>query len=275
MTEMFLNKRIIEDKYSPYNKFLFYEGDYGEPNKLLFLGFENEVLDNWKDVCENETDIDLETICNCFLRNLIVYKYEYSCKEIISHPFTLGYLKQNEVVFRFLFDFLASKKKYYPIPKSAHLGMHIHINSSFLNNKEKINLAKFIYDPINLEFLKNIAETNQNRLGIYARFNKDFCPKSEKTRISSLWCSSDDKCYAVHFREEIKTIEFRFFHATNSYATFLKNIEFVHCLANFCKEECFDNMKYSVFKKYLRKNKNYYPNIFKFIYTSSVIGKKG
>lgn len=271
MANIFMNERIIEDKEYPYGKFIFYkDDDFDDRKKSLFLGFENEV-GVWDD--GDESRIDLETICNCFLRDLIIYKSEYGCNEIISHPFTLNYLRNNEVVFKFLFDFLRSNKKYYRIQKSSLIGMHIHVNSSFFNNKEKIKIAKFIYDPINLQFLTHIAETNQDRINIYARFDKEECPTNENSSHYKLYSSSDFKCCAVHFRQEIKTIEFRFFHATNSYSTFLKNIEFIHCLSHFCKAESFDNMKHTIFCKFLRKNKKKYPNIFKFLFPSSVIGK--
>lgn len=164
-----------------------------------------------------------------------------------------------------------SKLKYenFDCTKQTNNGMHVHIGRTHFNGKGHVNrLAFFVNNPSNYNFFFIVSERTAANITQFTPFAK---PIHNKGRSIA---RAIDNAYAIRGAVNVKkseTIEIRLFKGIVSYATILKNLEFVDSIFHFTKDASLSELtlkhytdwlakthtnKYMVLKKFITEIKN-------------------
>jgi hypothetical protein len=142
-------------------------------------------------------------------------------------------------------------------------GMHVHIDRETFD-KDTMHLKKFCWffaNPANHKFLQDISERSQDSINKFAKFVS--APKISKTvpgktAAGLSFVNSDralrqsDKHTVVNLGKSA-TVEVRLFKGIVSYASIVKNLEFVDSLVEFSRWNNYKDMNLSSYIKWLKK----------------------
>lgn len=137
--------------------------------------------------------------------------------------------------------------------KDTGNGMHIHIDrTSFFDTKHLNRFTWFIINPANLEFMFEISERlTKNELQRWAPM-PGFSPSRSK-----IYCMRNAAAInrglrgAIHFKNN-KTVEVRLFKGVVSYATILKNLEFVDSVFHYTAETTLQHVNLNNYLTWLK-----------------------
>ncbi len=166
----------------------------------------------------------------------ISYGFEYA-----TVPFRADFYNrlENKKALKNIFSFFKKHKA----STGNHVGMHVHVDKSYLTKEEIQKINYFIYR--NSDFCEIIGERKSNKycrpdensdeiININFDKYKQFC--GDRRYCADVSNKKNHKHRMLNVARP-KTIEFRFFKSTNDFNTFLKNIQFVMALVNFAKEK--------------------------------------
>lgn len=163
----------------------------------------------------------------------------------------------------------------YPLTsfKSGRCGMHVHVSKAALSPSQLARLNTFIYAPRNTALVEMIAQRNlRSGWGAqYAAITKKrslLDGLSIKQKKATFSYERFRERGALNFGGNHNTVEFRIFRGTMKPSSFLKNLEFVHALVQFCKPGTASFKDYErpeAFKRYVSEHKFMYRNLNSYI----------
>lgn len=150
--------------------------------------------------------------------------------ELVTKPMDLRSHRRRWA--KFLSNFYNAEKQTYDkfdCSKTTSNGMHVHVDREAFLDKDHVRRFAYMFaHPDNYDFLFAISERNSGDLSSWARFPSYNTVTKDKHIF--MYCVSDmesnGKYSVVNFNKS-KTIEVRMFKGLVSYATVLKNLEFV------------------------------------------------
>jgi hypothetical protein len=143
---------------------------------------------------------------------------------------------------------------------SARCGMHIHISKAALTPLQIGKIISFIHNPENGKFISKIAGRGS------CTFSDFSVAKSCKHALRK-YLSTFNHYSAVNILNGA-TLELRIFSGTTSFASFAKNLEFMHALAKFTVPGIVsirEARSVKAFVEFLSKNRKFYPYLVSFL----------
>ncbi len=205
----------------------------GEPNAKRFYGFELElVLENQKRVILASTCIDVRAGNELYMNadssirahdeNGETFGSLGSSFELISHPMTLGYIKESKKLdeaFYVLQDARARSLQ------NSSTGLHVHISrEGYKNNEHMMRFHTFFYAPHNAGFIEHMAGRARNG---YQNSRQSTPPSNflGGTRYEMLNYNNSN------------TVEVRLFKGAVGKDWLVEKVEFLDCLIEFCETD--------------------------------------
>ena len=195
----------------------------------LYLGFELEVAgrDHYLD---NQT-------CAGIVQNLLpntYCKYDGSVDdgfEIVSHPGTLAFHQKNGERFRKAMRILTGLKFE---NENRQCGLHVHVNREFLRNKSAaiaklVCLSDRFYDEL-MTFARRPAGSQH-----WCRKNGDAyrcATREDYTTRYRYSCNPGERYLAINLQNR-NTVEFRIFHSTMDWQTFIASLQLVDTMVRY------------------------------------------
>lgn len=137
--------------------------------------------------------------------------------------------------------------------KDTDNGMHVHVGrSSFYSPQHLRRFLWFFVDPANHEFLKFVSERGK-KWSRYCEFPTNFSQSRKKDYKNVENLLHDFSTRGAIYPTSKSTIEVRIFKGLVSYATVLKNIEFIDSVFYFTQEANYCNLTASGYMKWLKK----------------------
>lgn len=182
--------------------------------------------------------------------------------EIVSHPMTLAYFRQQEYdkkIESFKDELAAFFRK--------NCGLHFHISKSAFKGDEA-HMFRFV--EFHFQNKKFIQFIGQRKLNHFCVLNKDTKKERIKTAIKNKESLSAGHYDAVNIENE-HTVELRYFRANVLGPRLIKNMEFIRCLFEFTKTATDDQLLVPHFLEYLTKHRKRYGYLYEFIDTRNRI----
>lgn len=169
-----------------------------------------------------------------------------------------------------------------------HSGMHIHVSKQFIDEETMVKLYKFFEDCYNRDFLTCISQRKGELLSRWAKLG-DWEGRvqvhTKKGKIINIKGSKKDfDNYIGYMKEQMEdgkcnpytcryhslnmtgsTLEFRMFNSTIRSDRWMKNIQFVKSIIEFCKVKEEGKMKYTNYIAYIQRRKEEYKYVYQFI----------
>lgn len=143
--------------------------------------------------------------------------------ELVTHPMTLGYFKKQSKVWKSALAKLRSSGC--ASEDTTTCGLHIHISRAYIQkwdaDVQKMRLFFYLCQPQIHKFSRRRSESD------YAEFEHSR-PNPHQTPQGRYW--------ALNLDSHFDTVEVRVFKGTLGYNTLRGSVEFVHALAQFCRE---------------------------------------
>lgn len=227
----------------------------------VYLGIELEVE-------RGSSDVRHERMAEMIEQDFLYFKNDGSLDngfEIVTHPMTISYIKQNKNVWADVLNQLRSNN--YRSYDTKTCGMHVHISKVAFTTWHLFRFMKFFVD--NSDFVTKISQRKIYNLDRWAALTdnpeestKEYTDdvlmyKAKKKRGNS------KRYLAVNLQND-KSVEIRIFRGTLNDSSFFKNIEFVQALYDYTKSISESDMSLQSFFTFLRDN-NEYPYLRKFI----------
>lgn len=249
---------IHEYHYTPEYKF---HRDKAEiPGQCLYFGTEVEFYFAGK-----ENFVNGINLLDSFSENndeLIYLKHDSTTGEngveLVSMPCTLSWhhSEKGKNLFKDVYEIMEDNEAH----KHSKCGMHVHMSRKSITEKQEINIEMF-FQRFQTE-LELIAERKENDFCVYP-YGRDLSDKEEFLAENN----DGDRYRAVNWEND-KTVEIRIFSSALTYETYIKNIEFCHCLYQFTKTqdiETVEKMGFGNFLLYAREHSEQYPHFVDFI----------
>ena len=151
--------------------------------------------------------------------------------------------------------------------------MHVHVSKDGISNLQLFKIMDFIFS--NPSFIRVISNRTASQLETWAsvdiaRLVGGMEPEEKVQKLSNLAKrKSGGGRVAINIQNE-KTVEFRIFRGTLNWKTYQKNIQFVHSVVEFTKNNGLRNfLKENTLPAYLdflANNQNEYPELCLFIF---------
>lgn len=170
--------------------------------------------------------------------------------ELITSPYTLEYHQT-----KFGWKELLTPMQGYARSGAGttKCGMHVHVNRKALSALTLGKMLVFVNSNANTALIERVAQRNTERWA--KRYAKSIANGKDET---------SDKYEALHLSE--KTVEFRIFRGNLRPDRVLKNIEFCHSVAVYCRQASTKAVEtYSDYVQWLGKNRSAYPNLVAFL----------
>lgn len=196
--------------------------------QMLTIGFELETENTNENIdrigyCEELQDI---------FGDFVHFEQDGSLQdgvEIISQPFTLNYLHENENMFKN--GLKRARELGYTSHNNGRCGLHFHINRNYFgaNSNEDVNKLNLFFETYK-ENIQNFSRRNDYH---YCYFLSDEKELNDMQRLSLkvLDRYKDADRYLVVNNNNYRTVEIRVMRGTLAFTTFMASAEFVFSLA--------------------------------------------
>jgi hypothetical protein len=146
--------------------------------------------------------------------------------EVVSHPFTLSWARENEHAFDPLFNL--SKRMYGH--NAVNCGMHVHMSLDAFTNLQLMKFMRFVY--VNKKFVHAISRRPKGSLQRWASVD-NISDESIMSiaKVKNRGRGAGSRSTAVNITGT--TAEVRIFRSTLSRTIYFGNIEFLDCLFDF------------------------------------------
>lgn len=222
----------------------------------IWFGIELEV-----EVKSGSDTNEMATKCKELLGEFAIIKSDGSLNdgfEMVTRPASLEVHRERWV------KFMEGRPKGIRSWETTTCGMHVHLtrrgrdSEPIMTDLTVAKIVMFVNSPRNKAFIVDIAGRDADR---WAKMqDKESLPKALR---------AIERYEAVNLLNK-RTIEFRIFRGTLSYAGFMKNLEFTAAVKDFCGQagrsltEC---QSLASFKEFVNDNKKGYPFLYRFINT--------
>jgi hypothetical protein len=227
----------------------------------VFLGIELEVE-------RGDSSIRHVPMAEMINHDFLYFKTDGSLNdgfEIVTHPMTISYIKQNKNVWADILNQLRSNK--YRSYDTKTCGMHIHVSKNAFTTWHLYRFMKFFVD--NSDFITKISQRKIENLDRWAALTdnpsesyKEY--SEEQLMYKAKKKSGNSKRYLAVNLQNDKSVEIRIFRGTLNDSSFFKNIEFVQALFDYTKSVPDKDMGLQSFLTFIKDN-NEYPYLRKFI----------
>lgn len=176
--------------------------------------------------------------------------------EIVSHPFTFDFLKNN----------LLKKNKLNPIfdlriqgfrsYNTSTCGIHVHLSRKAFTDLHLYKFMKFFYE--NPRFIWKFSQRKLENLNRWSTLTGDKQPIIQKVKEKY----NPSRYVAVNMNNN-HTVEIRIFRGTLKKEGFLRNIEFCHAIFEYTKDASIKNAhNIDGFYAFVKANKSKYINLY-------------
>lgn len=169
--------------------------------------------------------------------------------EIVFHHDRPKNIKRNIENF-----FTKNKKGIRAWDKGEGYGIHIHLEKKNLSLLTQERILQFFLTEYNEDFIKFIARRKPNS---YWSFRYDESSETCKIKKSKILLENCQKYRAIYANR--KTLEFRIFRSTTKFSSIMVYLEFVLCLAHYCKRS--ESQDYHEFLKFVEKKSKVFPHL--------------
>ena len=214
---------------------------YNDTEKRLVFGFELEV-ENKGDYTNTHCAEKLKEIG----KELIYFKEDSSINngfEIVSHPMTYKYFKENKRLFNnILKTAIALGLRSY---NTTTCGLHISICRKAFTHSHYLKFINFFNSTKNHNILRAISQRNESSLNRWCSLTK-FSNKNELIKFSKVKNNGQslDRYLALNI-QNTERLEVRLFRGTLKLDSFLKGFECVFAIFDFCKQMSFSDLEIS------------------------------
>ena len=251
---------IREYEYKPDPEFKITRSKERHKKNTLFFGLELEVENTDKQM---DNDSMAEEVDNYI--DGAYCKKDASLKtgfEIVTHPFTWQWYKDEKENFDNLLDALQSNgfSSYEP----GTCGIHIHISKNCFSTIHLYKFLKMFYDCKNYPLIYSISQRSPNSTKDGSQWGKQ---ENIDTSLQINFAkdkTSSNRYTAVNL-ENPDTAEVRIFRGTLNKVSFHKNLEFVKALFEFTLEFGIKDCTWANFSSYVKANSLIFTNLFKFM----------
>jgi len=246
--------------FEPYNfvpTYFYKHGIFRKEKDALLIGTENEIY------CRSQEDRNqiLKDMYSLFDERYLYAKFDGSIQdregfEVVTHPMSYSFIMKE-----FAYDRLPFNKE-----RNTTCGMHVHLAKRFFDHLTLYKFISFIRD--NDSLLSYVSERKPNRYSNKLpnkKYVMEFAKKKTNWQI--------DKHTQVNLKHK-DTVEVRTFAQAISPAGWIKNIQFVVCLANFCKDKSFKKIDLPNFFTYLENTRQIYPQLYLYLNTKGLAAFK-
>jgi hypothetical protein len=231
-----------------------------ESDRPLFYGIELEV----EVPRETARDILVEEMMDKFGREWFYVKADGSLNhgmEIVTHPMTYEYITKEIEKFSKILKFLENQEC-----KSFNTdtcGIHIHISKDQISHLTTYKILKLFYE--NPGFILKISQRRVQKFEEWSKLHR----KEEETAETNLYTKAKYKSgiarYVAVNLNNSDTIEFRIFRGTLHCPSFLKNVEFIRSVVEFCEKHSIPEITTLRYLDYLKENKKEHKNLTDFL----------
>ena len=172
--------------------------------------------------------------------------------ELVSHPFTYDWMKENEDAFDSMFSLSKMMKGF----KSVNCGMHVHMSIDAFTNLQLLKFMRFFYK--NKEFITAIARRPPGKLTQWAEMKTP--AKGNIQRYVARKGGGVGNGRAALNVEGTKTIECRIFRSTLSPTAYYGNVEFLQALFDYTKTCGLHQLQHDRFMGYASDRGSAYKN---------------
>lgn len=251
-----LNETVRDYYYKPTTKF------FGKD--FRYFGIELEVA-YIKDCNDYSMELNEKAFqLDHYIKEWAYLKYDGSIEncgyegfEIVTHALTLPWIKKELYdKFQYIWDLSQDNFRSFSV-KSC--GMHVHVNKSSVSSQCLFNLLRlFKSDP---EFLRIIGSRRKSEMSRWS----PVCNNDDEYLNRIAKSKRDDFRGAINLYHD-KTVEFRLFRGTLNPKGFMKNIEFVQSILEFCDYNKLSALcNFENYVEFLKERKEFYPLILDFI----------
>ena len=193
--------------------------------------------------------------------------------EIVTHPMTWDWIKQNDEKFQPIFGLIKRGFKSY---HAGSCGMHVHVGIKHITVTQLHKILSFVYGISGREIIKIFSLRSSENLKRWASFNQDINLARRVIRKKRNDCDDHVRSTAVNLNHK-DTIEFRFFRGTLKRETFFRNLEFIQALLSFTGDLNIGKGEMNAYKfiDFIWKNKKEYPRLYGYINGDKFIEKIG
>jgi hypothetical protein len=193
--------------------------------RSLHFGTEVEV-DMAKGVSR---DLALKQIGEADEERLFYCKHDQSCGhgfEIVTHPFTFDWMKDNPDAFSPMFELAPIMRGW----EAERCGMHIHMSKDAFSELQMFKFMRFFH--MNMRFIRSLARRPTGKFDKWARME---VPERNKLMKFTLAKAHIDFDRGALNPEPADTLECRIFRSTLSPTAYYGNIEFLQSLFDYTK----------------------------------------
>lgn len=241
---------IANYSWKPEPEFKHLNFQVGAARTLPYTGYELE-LDRPEgfDAYENDNAAEM---ANSTCDGLIYCKNDCTISgfEMVSHPFTYGWFRNNK---KEILDLHRELRRLgYRSFNANDAGMHVHVSmAAFKKSTHLLKFMQFFYSGENANFIKAISQRSDNSMNTWCKIDvgrKYF--KEQAKRKRNVGYSSRD--VAVNLTGS--TAEVRLFRGTLDPIAFQKNIEFVNSLFQFSAETSLRRTHFIEYMNWIEKD---------------------
>jgi len=193
--------------------------------------------------------------------------------EIVTHPMTWDWIKQNNEKFQPIFGLIKRGFKSY---HAGSCGMHVHVGIKYITATQLHKILSFVYGTSGREIIKVFSLRNSENLERWASFDQDINLARRVIKKKRRDYDDHRRSTAVNLNHK-DTIEFRFFRGTLKRETFFRNLEFVQALLFFTGDLNIGKGEMNAYKfiDFIWKNKKEYPRLHEYVNGDKFIEKIG
>lgn len=214
---------IMNYSFKPVPKFKRTERDF--TNRALHFGTEVE-LDMVEGIRNNRA---LKQLAEGDKARLFYCKHDVSCGkgfEVVSHPFTFDWMKENQEAFDPMFGLASIMRGH----ESERCGMHVHMSKDAFTELHMFKFMRFFH--LNINFIRSLA---RRPTGKFERWAKIVAPERSTLMKFTLNRERFDFQRGALNVELDDTIECRIFRSTLSPTAYYGNVEFLQGLFDYTK----------------------------------------
>jgi len=223
----------------------------GKSNDGLYFGFELEVENHLSRCQNNDAAMQSPKWCYCKRDGSL-----HDGFEIVSHPATFQWLKENSKVISSYLKYLSENG--FRSFKTSTCGMHVHVSKNAIGPFRLYKILKLFYEAPG--FILKVSQREEPQF-------KQWCGLSDG---ESLVLKAKDKHqnvarYTAINLSNSRTIEFRIFRGTLALGSFWKNLEFVDAVIQYASIASAQSICPSDFISFVFKNRALYKNLNQFL----------
>ena len=230
---------------------------FGKSNLYFGIELEIEHVEGYKENADMAEELEHDSL---------YFKEDGSLSdgfEIVTHPMSYQYLKEQKEFFAGIFNALISDG--YRSYNTNTCGIHIHLSKKAFSTIHLYKFLKMFYDPKHFDFIKTISQRDCDTTRGCCQWGRDNEHIDNSKVINKAKVKRGGDRYTAVNISNRDTIEIRIFRGTLKIESFYKNIEFIMAVYNYTLECSINNTTPKHFINYVSNNRKSYKNLYSFI----------